>query len=662
MIQEAKALERQIMAADALERKTSESSDLMLLDITQDQQSSPVIENQMSPMLKRRADELKVEGPLTPPMCLTSPMKKLKSVSFANILHEYIPGFPCEDEFSNNFDEEDIDFHAFFRDIEPLAKQAKMNAENERLSGADTTARVDVPHMDFSLPIAPWDEYSKRRDGMNPPGIPEIDAQMKFLVRIKREDLKAASSWHGLSALEKELRWAIFTSKVTNISLDEELHGETEVNKMLAEFKAGSIVTSSSQVWKQEGLRILDEDEDMEDLEREDDEEQRDIVALAGQPISAVKGAVALGYGKRTILQYPTAGHSQSSRDISGSQLPNRVHVRPESPFKIFDQPGQRSQERLSRRGTLQNSTNNGNELMFGGFSTATALQRFMETRGRPVEPVSAKAEKGSLSNPPTDLVSRTLQNRAKNTSSIPSAVADSCVTTQQQADNYSGRGMPTLLPDFPAIPENLAPCSFIVSSTLLKQRALMKQIEQLHPGAEMIYRDYNLRHSSDKEADIILSPSSGLVFTTMQHVKQKALPGQPDRSLIRERMDTLQSRYERLVVLVSEGLGRGMEQLGSSRPDDPRDKEILLQLEVFAAELEGEVLVEHVRGGERALAYFTVVEMAKYGLPHGSADIGDIRPLAAETSVRVITPKLDFTTNLIDSRDSGRFSSVELV
>jgi hypothetical protein len=144
--------------------------------------------------------------------------------------------------------------------------------------------------------------------------------------------------------------------------------------------------------------------------------------------------------------------------------------------------------------------------------------------------------------------------------------------------------------------------------------------------------------HSAAKEADIILSPSTGLIFTTLQRVKQRALPGQADRSPIKERVFALQSRYERLVIVVSEGLSPEMENLGSSRPHDPRDIEAVEAFKAFASKMEGEVLVQYVVGGEKALALSTVVEMARYGLPHGSPDIGDIKPVTQETTVSSAT------------------------
>jgi hypothetical protein len=78
------------MAADSLLRKDSDGSDSMLLDITNPPNFNTLFEVSTLPTLKRRAEDLKVEGPLTPPMFSTSPMKKLKSVSFADNLDEYI--------------------------------------------------------------------------------------------------------------------------------------------------------------------------------------------------------------------------------------------------------------------------------------------------------------------------------------------------------------------------------------------------------------------------------------------------------------------------------------------------------------------------------------------------------------------------------------------
>ena len=103
---------------------------------------------------------------------------------------------------------------------------------------------------------------------------------MRFMLRIRHEDMKSASSWHGLSVPERELKWGFLNTNVFAPSLEEKLHGESEMTRIIAEVENGNIATSSTQVWKREGLRILDEDEDEEELDSNGDEGRQNMEAL----------------------------------------------------------------------------------------------------------------------------------------------------------------------------------------------------------------------------------------------------------------------------------------------------------------------------------------------------------------------------------------------
>jgi len=552
-----------------------------------------------------------VEGPLTPSMCSSSPMKRLKSVSFADESLLYKP-WVDDDEGGAGSDQ-------FFHEIEEQAERANEKIENERLSGADTIARVDIPYMDFSLPMAPWIEYSRRKGDDHRPDDTELQAQMQFLLRIKREDLRLAKSWHGLSIPERELKWGFLTTKVSTLSLEEKLHGESEVTKIVTEMTTGDVATSSAQVWKREGLRILDEDEDEEDLDPEEYDERNDMEALIRKRKLEMEEEVVEKHRRRTSSQPTARPQIRSSTEMQESH-----HFGEREPTE--DQSAKTRSKRLDHAYQKPQAAKQATgDLMFGGFSATTALNKFMQTRGKPVDRVESSTAKVSDSRDRDQTMTHTLPVRSRGSSS------DHPVHQAQQAQTTNKP-----LPQLPTVPSNLAPCSFVISSTFLQQRGMLKLIESIYPSAEMVYRDYTLPHSAAKEAEIILSPSTGLIFTTLQQIKQRALPGQPDKSPVKERMLKLQLRYERLIVLVSEGLSREMEELGSSRPDDPRDTEALKAFDMFASKLEGEVLVRYVRGGEQALARSTVVEMAKYGLPYGSADIGDIKPVPQETSWEV--------------------------
>lgn len=618
------------MDADSLPRLHSDNSDSMLLEITNPPPFSPLSVYNDPPMLKRSAEHLKVEGPLTPPMFSTSPMKKIKSVSFSEILAEYIPTMKLADSSDDgggssvNFD----DYDDLLREIEPLATQARRSIENEQLSGADTTARVDIPDLDFSLPVAPWAEYSQSRANRRKLNETELDAQSTLIKRIKREDLKNATSWHGVSALERELRWSIFTTQVSPVNLEEKLHGEMEWDNLLAELNAGDIATSSSLIWKRDGLRLLDEEEEEEQeieleeelLESEKAEEQRDIEALIRKRRLEMEDDSEEQARKRTALRSDFRAQGQKKQDTLASH-----HWRDTSPTRTRDSQYNQAKPQASnsRQKTMPPPKETGDELMFGGFSASTALHKFMETRGKPMAAsIAAQTQQSSMIANPQML--HTLPVRSREPSQEVSTIA-APVTSHPAIKKY-------VHPI--ALPKHLPPCSFIVSSILLHRRSLLKQIEHLYPSAEIIYRDYTLPHSASDEADMILSPSTGLIFTTLQQVKQRALPGQPDRSLLKERMLALQFRYERLLVMVSEGLTREMEERGSPRPTDSRDEDAIAQFEAFAANLEGTLLVEFVKGGEQGFARSLVLKMAEFGLPHGSVDIGDIKPLAVETSV----------------------------
>ncbi|KAF2829366.1 hypothetical protein CC86DRAFT_346064 [Ophiobolus disseminans] len=559
--------------ADSLTRNGSDSSDSMLLDVTHPPQLSPLFEKRTPMILKRRAEELKVEGPLTPPMFSPSPLKKLKSVSFSDILHQFIPEAPwvkadSEDGHrgSNSY------FDEAFNSIQPLAREAIRRIGNEQLSGADTTARVDIPQIDFTLPVTPWNEYSQRKGGKHRPDDTELGAQKKFLLRVKREDLKTATSWHGVSSLERGLKWNIFTTKISKINLEEQLHGETEFNKVITDLTTGNIATSSAQVWKPDGLRIL-QGEDEEEIEAAEMEERTDMEALIRKRRLEIEEEAPEVPRRRTPPGPALQVHFGPPQVIHGSHHWNGGVSNPQKPaktrFKTSEYQDQKPQAAVARHKSLQTPKETTNDLMFGGFSATSALYKFMETRGKTVEVVSAKAaEKDRL----------TKECRRQET-------------------------------------------------TILTQ---------LYSAAEIVYRDYSLPHSPTKEADILLSPSTGLILTTLQQIKQSPLPGQPDRSLVKERIRDLQMRYERLVVVISQGLSREMESQVSGRPDDPRDKDALARFEGFASQMEGEVLVKYIRGGEQALAHSIVVEMGTYGLQHGSTDIGTTKPLAVETTWEV--------------------------
>jgi hypothetical protein len=624
---ELKAIESSIMKDETLVADTT--ADLAKYLVTQD--SDEMLLDDHEPLhnplgstpcpVKRRIQDLKVEGPLTPEMFSESPMKKIKSVSFRDMVAEYIPELPSTFESGAGILNDSDDFADFYKEIQPIADVVNRRVEKEQLSEVDTTKRLDVPEVESKLPVAPWDEYSRKKNRTYSSEETDLDAQRRFLLKLKRTELKTMSSWHGVSKLDRELNWAVFPIEWGNIQLEETLHGEEPLRKLFSELTAGDIATSITDIWRREGLRILDHDEDSdEELDIADLREPSALdAALSKRKFEVLDNEAE--YKESAIVDAEQSSLKQDNRQRA---LCSRGAVQNESVSPPL--------LNLSRKSVPDCHKRYDNSLMFGGkFSATAALHKFMGLQGKETTTeINASSPASKTTTVPIHMDTAI---------AVRSSHGKPAEKTTESAMDTKRRAMPVILPP---VPERLAPSSYIMSSTLLRQRVIFREVQKLYGSAEIVERDFSLPHSPAEEADMILSPSTGLICTTLQIIKQRALPGQANRSPIRERVVNLQARYERLIILVSEGLSREAEQSGVRRPVDSRDQEALSEFEKFISSMEAEVLQQFIQGGELALARAIVVEMAKWGLPHGSKDIGDLKLLEDETTVSTRLEPLD--------------------
>ncbi|KAK7554237.1 hypothetical protein IWX92DRAFT_341327 [Phyllosticta citricarpa] len=213
---------------------------------------------------KRKAADLKVEVPLTP----LSTEKRPKTVAFADDLTQFIAARPASDgkdeavmpsDFLHVDDkmEEEYDFDAFFRDeVAPIAEKAAQRTEQEQLSEIDTVHRVDVPLMDFSLPVAPWKAY----------GSTNLDSQREFLRQSVEKELSILLTCRT-GTLDARLRWNPFTQQFSNTVVDEMITYDKDLATLMADVELEDVVKPEDLAWKPDGLRVLDSlEEDEEDL------------------------------------------------------------------------------------------------------------------------------------------------------------------------------------------------------------------------------------------------------------------------------------------------------------------------------------------------------------------------------------------------------------
>ncbi|KAL8943042.1 MAG: hypothetical protein Q9216_001330 [Gyalolechia sp. 2 TL-2023] len=526
---------------------------------------------------RSRREDLKVEGPLTPPASDRPPPWDIKKVSFSEAMHEIIPNLPPPISEPEGLSPEDIDM-LFDEHLAPIAAKVDREIEQERLQEADTTSRVPVPIMDFAKPVPPWVVPSSRD---------AKDWMTRFMCDIKEEYLQNLKDWEIDRETERtKLSWVPFPMSLGRVELQESIEDDGSLAAFIDQPEA---VDPDTLMWKLPGLRILDDlhESDEEELAYGDFPPARDMQSLV----------------KKRNLEL----HSEEIIDDSISSARDRPH-----PSNVARNGECQSQE-LSRPAIDRPAPLDEQTAVTSGFSAINALDQFLGVRRGELRENHKPRKVPRLQPRPTDSSNRpqsqdpTIQNIAQKTKLV----------------------MPK-----PQIKIPDTPRYFVASTSFFSNRTLTHQIKDLYPSAEYIERDFGLytpqievtgfnsvrpRTGSDAslgEADLILSPSTGLILTSLAKIKQQSLPGQSTRSPVRERIERTAARYERLIVLVdrTSPLSDSSDTSATQNLDES-DCEALTSLTAFLNHIptlsESEVIL--VDGDVSVLATWIVSLMAKH-------------------------------------------------
>ena len=601
--EEARQVERMIFADDRIlpihkqDDSASQNSDLMLLETESlgdifsplkgitDPPSSPL------PFRERPVD-LKVEVPLSPPHSDQAPPWKRKCVSFSEALPELISELPLPIPRPENTSSDDID--AFFEEsIKPVAVNAERAIEQEQLQEADTTLRVAVPVMDFSLPIAPWKAKSH-----GPRANIEDEAFKKILTEMKALHF-SKHAWPTSGQAERELKWAPFPVALGKVETLEGIPDNGFIDKYMVPPERVDVTTLT---WKPDGLRIFDElaESDEEELEG-DFPEEKDINSLIRK--------------RKLELEADDLVSLPLENDLNDAQARPRGKQNADMAVAKAKSIVSKSTQETASKGVNQEDffTNN--------FSTMGALEDYMNVRKGQMtrRKVTSDHHFAKHSQFPQPSEPADLHPRKRAFQITPQASAQRTLVLHTPA---------------PSIPSS--PHFFIVSASFLSNRGLSRQVQRLYPSAEFIERDFRLHQRQQQqqqqqpqlkavnvgtmvdEADMLLSPSTGLIWTTLQKIKQRSLPGQEARSAIRDRILRTSPRYERLVVLVGQdqhkypspgNLGVDIHAL------DDGDCTALAEFVAFCSGLPEEVHPTFVAGNDEDLAKWIVAAMVKHGM-----------------------------------------------
>ena len=512
---------------------------------------------------------LKVEVPLVvaEPRNLISRVPK--HVPIQETLTGLIPSFP---PLLPDFNEDEImeEINTFFDEtIKPIATKAERSIEQEQLQEADTTTRVKVPIIDFSLPRAPWNIINRlpQSDG-------KINRQDPFLQDMKASHFKD-HVWLLSGSIERELQWTPFPAAMGRVELRESIHDDETLSRFLARQPP---IDTSLLVWKPEGLRLFDSNEQYDEQELEE-------------------GTFEEGTDLRSLIRKRKIELSEAQTSSAEGQ---HYDVQSQGMFNLVD----------AERPTVLNS-----------------LEDFMHVR-------SGNAHRKQRPFHQNVLPRSTVQNSA----------ADTEIHWRHNDESDEGAADKHLRPAIPYVTLSNKRSSFIMSVAILRNRRLVRELQKLLPAVEFIERDWSAHLQAQEiplkskqgtsatvpdlstdEADIIVSPSTGLILTTLQKIKQQALPGQIAQSSIRKRVRCTAPRYETLIIVISaDSHTNDHDQNSPTGELDHNDSEAIALFVAFCSNLEDDVQVIFIPSGSEELSRWVVSSMLKHSAPYSVQLIQD--------------------------------------
>lgn len=576
---EAARLEQQLLGRDNMPLLAStgllDSDDARLSDFI----NPEYLESSSSPLQRKRLQDLRVETPITPEYSLEHPSKKAKTVSFSEDIHTLIPG--RDPMISDQGDDEDLD--DFITSIvEPFAEAAMQKVENEKLDELDTTMRVAVPPLDDFEIIAPWDPIASDTTMRS-----DTNSHAILRSQIKNELHESEAKWSGATKIERQLPWKPFPASLGKVNLKEQFD-DGSLARYIAELDIGDDIDVDSLICMPPGLKVLKDDEDEEDeLEpvhfESDDERQvkantktAGILAIAGQAPNTTKDLTSQQPPKSARLDMQTLLNKRK-RELEAA-----------SSSRAFEAKSDHQPHAANLSAPQQVMAIN--PTRFKDLSTTAGLANYINLQ---------IGLRGQISH------AAPILEQVQRVPPVPVMFSSKQVQPPQSREQNIPLPSPTIV-------DATAKRFIVVSTTLLSNRNLMREMLKALPGLEIVERDplisstmkSVINKSLDSEADITASPGTGILITTLQKLKQKPLPGQSTFFGVRERISLVSTRYNRLIVLVSEASrhidGDGVAVAG---PLDARDLEAISEVTGFVSSLDGEVEVCYVAGSETELA-----------------------------------------------------------
>lgn len=545
-----------------------------------------------SPLERKRLRNLKLESPLIPRDESSSPAKKPKTVGVPPEVSLLIPQ-PDTDSSAQNTVGTSDEINTFVQNVAtPFAEAVNRQAMNEQLSEVDTTMRIKAPDVEPVEPQPPWVHFA---DAAND----RMSAQQLMLRQLSKE-LLVGQEWSSVRKLERGMSWTPFPPGYGRVDCNE-MFDDSSCERYLAALDLEGEIDVDALIARTSHLQVLeDHDVDNEYVEpallcdgegdpaneRLARESEADTAAAEKASLDSVTRKTAT---RKTAQPSVSDAGDQSNKDDLFALLRRKKQL-------LEGQSLNTSKTRNSNDGSdpwqdvpFSNAVKPGAS---AGLMQNNGLANFMHLHGKDAA--------------------------LRKTAGIPSrviaeSVAGAAVMVPQPAVQVLQR--PLLQLPAPELREDSSvPQQLVLSTAFMANRHMVRQLQVLLPHTELVERD-----TSDvlREAELTLSPSTGLMTATLQKLKQRPLPGQGSFVGVRERIAAVALRYEHLVVLVSEGTGAMVGDGAGLKALDQRDCDEVTDLTFALMDTTAEIT--YIAGGEAELVKWIAAAFRRHSIagPH---------------------------------------------
>ena len=495
--------------------------------------SYTAVPSSSSPLARKRLRGLHLEPPLTPHDRAASTSddegssaKRVKRMHFDSGIAAMIPDLQMEDpdtlpgiaELQDN-ELQDI----ILRDAESVQEQL----QNEHLIDIDTTLRVRVLHLEPVQAQPPWELHGNHgTDGTT------SQTQRTMVRHVSQKFLKDTRKWSGVSKLERTLMWAPFPLNLAKVDLCEQFDDDGSLGILLDDMGlddgTGDIDVQPMVVRNFQRHESDGDDEEIEPAVFDEDD---------------LDGVIA--EEERQSPEHSLTVPLDTEKDRPSPKRQNNLDPFTTCVDQIVPTPSM-----LPITGTSWTSAATANLMQGDG------LAHFMQLRGKAPRISKPVGEELGRSTALVSVLPAPKSNLA------PAAVMVPQVYNRQEKKLETA----TISIPMPEVKKFAThhKIPIIVSSAFMAgNRRLLRLLQTSLPNIDICEREaaFALSHTNSsgdaqtEEADLTISPSSGVILTTLQKLKQKPLPGQqssPTGSL-RARIASTAPRYERLIILVKE-------------------------------------------------------------------------------------------------------------